>query len=196
MRSIHTWSRSRFSVATTIHSFSWGGGQSEVPSIPSLTCRRSRSSCSNVMGQTSTTNGTRSPTDHSEQEDHAKLWNNQIKRNQYIHNHNINDNLLQDWDLDSQVNWILPWSACYIWNYLSWAAGDSNNVLGVEPWKSLRLLFIGEEGIKVLQLVVAAPAVHLSIISQGKAVCRSHSHIHDLLTWLWTEKVDALCVLW
>lgn len=56
------------------------------------------------MGQTSTTNGTRSPTDHSEQEDHAKLWNNQIKRDQYIHYHNINDNLLQDWDLDSQVN--------------------------------------------------------------------------------------------
>ena len=68
-----TWSLSRLSVATTMHSFSCGGGQSELPSIPSLTCRRSRSSCSKVMGQTSTTKGTRWPTDHSEHEDQAKL---------------------------------------------------------------------------------------------------------------------------
>lgn len=71
---VGTCSRRRSSVATAMHSFSCGGGQSAVPSIPSLTCRSRRSSCSKVIEQTSTTKGTRRPMDHSEQDDQAKLY--------------------------------------------------------------------------------------------------------------------------
>lgn len=34
--------------------------------------------------------------------------------------------------------------------YLSWAAGDSHDVLGVEPRESFRLLLVRKEGVKVL----------------------------------------------
>lgn len=52
-------------------------------------------------------------------------------------------------------------------SYLSWTTGNSHNVLRVEPWESFGLLLVREKSIKVLELIVAAPAVHLSIISQG-----------------------------
>lgn len=51
--------------------------------------------------------------------------------------------------------------------YLSWATGDSHDVLGVEPWESLRLLLVRKEGVKVLQLIVAAPTVHLPVVREG-----------------------------
>lgn len=91
-RPFPTWSLSRLSVATTMHSFSCGGGQSELPSMPSLTCRRSKSNCSKLMGQTSTTKGTRFPTDHSELEDQAKLWK------QANGNWSVSRSLLTLWD--------------------------------------------------------------------------------------------------
>lgn len=50
--------------------------------------------------------------------------------------------------------------------YLSWAAGDSYYVLGVESWEGFGLLLVRKECIKVLQLIIAAPAVHLAFFCE------------------------------
>lgn len=51
--------------------------------------------------------------------------------------------------------------------YLSWTAGNAHDVFGVESWQSFRLLLVGEERVKVLEFIVTAPAVHLSILGEG-----------------------------
>ncbi len=86
-----------------MHSFSCGGGQSELPSMPSLTCRSSRSSWSKVIVHTSTTNGTRSPTDHSEHDDHAKLWETEYMKD-------------KKYAVKSSIQWIaFWWKTGYTW---------------------------------------------------------------------------------
>ena len=54
----------RLSPATARHSLSWGGGQSDCPSMSRQTSPNSSSSCSNVLLHTSTMKGTRLPTIH------------------------------------------------------------------------------------------------------------------------------------
>lgn len=51
--------------------------------------------------------------------------------------------------------------------YLSWATGDSHYVFGVESWECFRLLLVRKESIEVLELIVAAPAVHLTVVSES-----------------------------
>lgn len=72
-------------------------------------------------------------------------------------------------------------------HYLSWATGDPHYVFGVETWEWLRLLLVRKECIKMLQLIVAAPAVHLPVVSECQAVCRTHSDVHNFLSWWKTQ---------
>lgn len=67
-------------------------------------------------------------------------------------------------------------------HYLSWATGDPHYVLGVEARERFGLLFIGEEGVKVLELIIAAPAVNLPVVCERQAVSGSHGNVHNLFT--------------
>lgn len=58
-------------------------------------------------------------------------------------------------------------SSMTVMHYLSWATGDSHYVFGIEPWQCFRLLLVRKECIKVLQLIIAAPTVHFSVVCEG-----------------------------
>lgn len=66
--------------------------------------------------------------------------------------------------------------------YLSWATGDPNYVLGVEARKRLGLLLIGKQGVEVLELIIAAPAVNFPVVRQRQAVSGSHSNVHNFFS--------------
>lgn len=65
--------------------------------------------------------------------------------------------------------------------YLGRSAGDPNYVLGVQPGQCSRLRLSRVQGVKVLALVVAAPAVDLAVLGQSQAVGGACSHVNHLL---------------
>lgn len=62
-------------------------------------------------------------------------------------------------------------------------------MFGVEARQRLGLLLVGEERVEVLQLVVAAPAVHLPVVREGEAVRGAHRDVHHLLPCSATRRV-------
>lgn len=69
-----------------------------------------------------------------------------------------------------------------VMRYLSWATGDPHYVLGVEARERLGLLFIGEEGVEVLELIIAAPTVNLPVICERQAVSGSHGNVNNFFS--------------
>lgn len=65
--------------------------------------------------------------------------------------------------------------------YLGRSAGNSNYVFSIQPWQRSRLGLGHMQGVKVLALVVAPPAVDLAVLSQSQAVGGACSHINHLL---------------
>lgn len=65
--------------------------------------------------------------------------------------------------------------------YLGRSAGNPNYVFGIQPWQRSRLRLGHMQGVKVLALVVAPPAVDLAVLSQSQAVGGACSHINHLL---------------
>lgn len=67
--------------------------------------------------------------------------------------------------------------------YLGRPTGDPDYMFGVQSRQSRGFWLGHTQGVKVLALVVAAPAVDLTVLSQGQAVGGPCSHINHLLPW-------------
>lgn len=67
--------------------------------------------------------------------------------------------------------------------YLGGSTGNSDYVFGVQPGQRSRFWLSRVQGVKVLALVVAAPAVDLTVLSQSQAVGGACSHVNHLLPW-------------
>lgn len=67
--------------------------------------------------------------------------------------------------------------------YLGRSASNPNYVFGIQSWQRSRFWLGHTQGVKVLALVIAPPAVDLTVLSQGQAVGGACSYINHLLPW-------------
>ena len=68
--------------------------------------------------------------------------------------------------------------------YLSRSTGNSNYVFGIQSWQCRGFWLSHTQGVKVLALVIAPPAMNLTVLSQSQAVGGTCSHINHLLPWM------------
>lgn len=67
--------------------------------------------------------------------------------------------------------------------YLGRSTGNPDYMLGIQSRQRRGFRLGHTQGVKVLTLVIASPAVDLTVLSQGQAVGGPCSHINHLLPW-------------